>query len=73
MDIQLLCVRKRKRKSMASKSSPLTNYNTIYKINNAIYGNDAIYKTNMRGQQKTMAKLVDSHIYIARSFVARSN
>ena len=26
-------------------------------------GNDAIYKTNMRGQQRTMVKLVDSHIY----------
>ena len=25
-------------------------------------GNDAIYKTNMRGQQRTMVKLVDSHI-----------
>ena len=26
-------------------------------------GNDAIYKTNMRGQQRAMVKLVDSHIY----------
>ena len=36
-------------------------------------GNDAIYKTNMRGQQKNNGETGElAYIYIAGSFVARN-